>query len=211
MMSLRRAATCLLLTSVALLSACSGGSVKNTLGISRAAPDEFRVVPRPALSVPPQFNLRPPGVVGENAASASAASKEAEALMLGTSEKGDTFTIKKPEPGKTPLMSTKEKNSMTGAEAQFLSNAGANNADPKVRAALVQDSVGKDMLDEDESESSWWNPFPDLTKKKEPTVNPGEEAKRIKTNKQAGKKVNDGEVPATTPTDRGVLGHILGD
>ena len=40
------------------LSACDGGSVANTLGMNIEAPDEFTVVSRPPLSLPPEFNLR---------------------------------------------------------------------------------------------------------------------------------------------------------
>ncbi|KJS38300.1 MAG: hypothetical protein VR70_10355, partial [Rhodospirillaceae bacterium BRH_c57] len=43
----------------ATLSGCGGG-VKETLGLNRQAPDEFQVVSRPPLAIPPEFKLRPP-------------------------------------------------------------------------------------------------------------------------------------------------------
>lgn len=41
------------------LSACSS-STKQALGLERTPPDEFAVVSRAPLSVPPEFSLRPP-------------------------------------------------------------------------------------------------------------------------------------------------------
>lgn len=44
-------------TGVALLSGCS--SFDKALGKSKSSPDEFQVVVRPPLTLPPNFNLRP--------------------------------------------------------------------------------------------------------------------------------------------------------
>ncbi len=54
---LARAGVCLLV--VAALSACEG-TVQEKLGLSRPVPDEFQVVRRAPLVLPPDFNLRPP-------------------------------------------------------------------------------------------------------------------------------------------------------
>ena len=42
------------------LAACSGDELTRTFGLSRDAPDEFRVTTRAPLSMPPDFTLRPP-------------------------------------------------------------------------------------------------------------------------------------------------------
>src|ERR1700749_332981 len=44
--------------SALLLAGC--GEVRESLGLGRNAPDEFAVVDRPPLSMPPDFDLRPP-------------------------------------------------------------------------------------------------------------------------------------------------------
>src|SRR5471032_1132090 len=69
--------------SIAALSACSSNTVKDTLGLDRAAPDEFRVVSRPPLYVPPQFSLRPPSNA-DVSPNQLPADKKAQALMNGT-------------------------------------------------------------------------------------------------------------------------------
>lgn len=45
--------------SVLLLSACSNGA-KEKLGLLKTTPDEFSVITRAPLSVPPEYTLRPP-------------------------------------------------------------------------------------------------------------------------------------------------------
>ena len=43
-----------------LLSGCSGEKLARTFGLTRDAPDEFTVTTRAPLSMPPDYNLRPP-------------------------------------------------------------------------------------------------------------------------------------------------------
>lgn len=45
---------------VVLLSGCGDSSLTRTFGLTRDAPDEFTVVTRAPLSMPPDFSLRPP-------------------------------------------------------------------------------------------------------------------------------------------------------
>jgi hypothetical protein len=50
----------LLISSVLLLGACAKGTVQDALGMGKRAPDEFAVVKRAPLIVPPEYDLRPP-------------------------------------------------------------------------------------------------------------------------------------------------------
>jgi hypothetical protein len=43
-----------------LLSGCSGDKLSRTFGLTRDAPDEYTVTTRAPLSMPPDYNLRPP-------------------------------------------------------------------------------------------------------------------------------------------------------
>lgn len=47
-------------TIVVLLCGCSSSSLSRAFGLTRDAPDEFTVVTRAPLSMPPDFSLRPP-------------------------------------------------------------------------------------------------------------------------------------------------------
>lgn len=174
------------------LSACSGNTVKETLGIDRSAPDEFRVVSRPPLSVPPEFSLRPPMVSGDVPASANT-TRQAESIVLGD----EAAAQSKPLPVEPK----------SSAEAQLLRNAGADQSDPNVRRALVEEKIIKEQAREDES---WWQTMSILPDKKEPLVDAKAESSRIKKNEEEGKPVTEGETPQTKERDTGVLGRILG-
>jgi hypothetical protein len=50
----------LLGSTLILLSGCSGDKLARTFGLTRDAPDEFTVTTRAPLSMPPDYNLRPP-------------------------------------------------------------------------------------------------------------------------------------------------------
>ena len=54
----------LIIAALGIVVSCSG-NVQDSLGLRRSAPNEFRVVSNPPLSLPPEFSLRPP--VGEEA------------------------------------------------------------------------------------------------------------------------------------------------
>ena len=46
--------------ALVLLGGCSGDKLARTFGLSRDAPDEYTVTTRAPLSMPPDYNLRPP-------------------------------------------------------------------------------------------------------------------------------------------------------
>lgn len=50
----------LAIVAVSLLGGCARGTVQDALGMGKRAPDEFAVVKRAPLIVPPDFDLRPP-------------------------------------------------------------------------------------------------------------------------------------------------------
>jgi hypothetical protein len=49
----------ILATAVTMMGGC--GSLSSTLGLERHVPDESQVVVRPALTLPPDYDLMPPG------------------------------------------------------------------------------------------------------------------------------------------------------
>lgn len=189
------------------LSACGGSTVKDTLGLSRKAPDEYRVVARPPLTVPPQFNLRPPLRPGDPAAARNA-SEEARSLVTGASA-DNTFKLPASE-GAEPVKLIPQGSAKTSTpEKSFLERAGALEADPTVREKLTEEQISAQEAREEEQDS-WWNIFPS-GEKKDPLVHAKGESERIKQNQQAGKPVTEGETPEVKQRDRGILRHILGD
>lgn len=194
------------------LAACSGG-VQDTLGLHRQPPDEFRVVSRPPLSVPPQFDLRPPAAPGE-VINTQDADKTAQSLILGTTSaaKSNTFTLPGNADTAVAPMEVKPSGKTTATvspERSFLERAGAADADPMVRQKLEQDRVVHTQPQEEDE--SWWNIMSVLPPKKDPMVDASGEAERIRKNKDEDKPVTEGATPEIKQKDRGVLGRILGD
>lgn len=105
----------LLLTAAAVLvstSACSSG-VRQALGAEKNVPDEFRVMTIAPLSVPPEYNLRPPEAGGLRPEDIFPAQQARRAIF------GD-------------LQAT----TATDAEILLAARAGAGDANPNVRALI---------------------------------------------------------------------------
>ncbi len=101
-----------LLSACALMSAgCSTGA--RVLGIRKSAPNEFNIITKPPLIVPPEYNLRPPRT-GELDIEEKYSTAEARKALLGE--------IDPAEPSQ--------------GEAVLIANAGGGRADPAVRAII---------------------------------------------------------------------------
>ncbi|MBY0407313.1 MAG: DUF3035 domain-containing protein [Rickettsiales bacterium] len=183
-------------------SGCSGSSVKDTLGLTRSAPDEYRVVSRPPLSVPPQFALRPPSAT-DTAPGQVPASAQAQSIITG-SVSADT-AVKPVTVGNA--VAPKNGASIGAADSQFLQNAGASSANPHVREELVEERYQRMQ---EKEESSWLDALDWTKDKKDPMVDASKEAERIQKNEDEGKPVTEGKTPETKGRDTGLLGDIFG-
>ena len=74
--------------AVAALAGCS--SISSTLGLERHVPDESQVTVRPALTLPPDFDLKPPGTE-------TAVSSDHEQANPNAVAEGGAAPAKKPE------------------------------------------------------------------------------------------------------------------
>jgi hypothetical protein len=108
-----------------LLAGCGERSLADQLGLGRNVPDEFQVVERAPLVVPPEFSLRPPQPGAPRPQEGTTSDRAQRAL-----------TGRMPEAGtRTP-----------GAEA-LLAEAGAPQADPDIRQTLADETTGLAGLD----------------------------------------------------------------
>jgi len=103
---------------VLVLAACSG--VRQQLGLARSAPDEFTVVRKAPLVIPPDFNLRPPqpGTLGPQEPDPS--TRAQTALLGGDSRPGPAATSR--------------------GEQALLASAGTAAAAPNIREVLAAES-----------------------------------------------------------------------
>lgn len=206
------------------LTACETSEVRETLGLSRKAPDEFVVVSRPALSVPPDFSLVAPDPTKEGPRAST--SEQARSALLGGSASGDgmhsafgdghdagwssllddtatpsdklTSEFALQADGAMARRTTSAKvekveavSMGTAAESRFLSQMGAEKADPTIRTKLSEDERA-----EPEAKQEATSLYEQLigADKEQPVVEPKGEAERLRKNKDEGKKPNEGEV-----------------
>jgi Protein of unknown function (DUF3035) len=109
----------ILVASIAALSLGGCASVRQALGSEKTAPDEFRVVSKAPLVVPPEFNLRPPRP-GEARPMELRADLQARTAVFGVQ------------------MGT----SASEGEKLLVARAGGTNADPRIRAVIDEETGG---------------------------------------------------------------------
>ncbi len=169
------------------LAACSSDQ-RRSLGLSKAPPDEFSVVGRAPLEMPPDFGLRPP-VSGAPRPNEPTAKDQARVAVFG------------PTNAQPQLLAGR-----TAGEAFLLDKAGAPQAQPDIRTTVEQESTK--LAQEDRSfvdKLIFWR------KPDEPgvAVDPAEEAKRLKENAALGKPVTEGDTPVIKRKRKGILEGII--
>ena len=153
-----------------VVTGCSD-SFKEQIGLGKRAPDEFRVVSRAPLSLPPDYNLAPPrpGALRPQEGSAQGQAKRAVFNLDGTAG---------PEKN-----SELEQAGRTDGEMALLSLAGAEKAPDDIR--LLLDRETRQLNSESEKVVDaliFWKDQPNPNS----VVDPAKEAKRIQENAALG-------------------------
>jgi len=165
--------TIVLLGAALALSACS--DVKEDLGVGRNSPDEFTVVQRAPLTLPPDYTLRPPSDPAEAQPAAEAATQAKTALL------GKEITPAAEGAG----------------EKTLLDKLGVASIQPDIRKKIDQDNgyialKSQTVVDK----LIFWNDEgPSVNDIPMSVVDPQKEAERIKKDKAEGKPINAGAVP----------------
>jgi Protein of unknown function (DUF3035) len=105
------------LCAVSTLGGCAG--VRQALGSEKLAPDEFRVVSKAPLVVPPEFNLRPP--------------RPGEARPM---------ELRADLQARTAVFGVQMGASASEGEKLLVARAGGTNADPRIRAVIDEETGG---------------------------------------------------------------------
>ncbi|NCT41679.1 MAG: DUF3035 domain-containing protein [Alphaproteobacteria bacterium] len=156
------------------LAACS--STKETLGLNKQVPDEFQVVKRAPLSVPPDYVLRPPRP-GAARPQEQTTANEAAATIFGQDAVGGGSDV------------------VTSGEAALLSRAGGDNIDPNIRNRV--DSETAEMVDRNKPVAKkLLGKLGGADEASASVVDAKAEAERLQDNAQAGKPVTAGETPS---------------
>lgn len=158
-----------LLTGAALLSACDGA--KEQLGLTRSSPDEFAVVKRAPLEMPPEFSLRPPEP-GAPRPQEQATADQARAAILGDAQASGTAQAK----GEMALLQS--------ADARFNPDIRQIVNEEATRTERKNEPVVKKLL------NIGGDTIPAAT-----IVDPEAEAARIQRNTAEGMPVTEGKTP----------------
>lgn len=186
-----------------LLVALGGCSeTRQALGLDKDPPDEFQVVERAPLSLPPNFNLRPPQPGASRPQEGTARDQAERALFGGASQTNRTQTalfgtlMPGGALGDAPGGDRGETYGVMGGpsagELAFLQNAGAANVDPSIRRTIDRETAAMAEADEAFIERLvfWRDPVPFGT-----VVDPAKEQQRLQENAALGRPVTEGETP----------------
>jgi Protein of unknown function (DUF3035) len=176
---------------VLLVGGC--GNVRDTLGLGKNVPDEFAVVTRAPLSMPPTYDLRPP-LPGAPRPQEAGASDAARLALLGKIPAAGGTTA-----GATGALQPVAVRPVSGqGEQALLSQAGAVTAAPDVRAQIDRETAQMETVN-----ASLLAQIQQTTVTPDPVVSPGREARRVRTLKQQNAPVSGSGVvlaPVKKPT-----------
>lgn len=160
---------------LAIVPGCD--TARQAIGLEKQSPDEFAVVTRAPLSMPPDFGLRPPKP-GAERPQETTVKDSARALLTRTADPAARIV-------RTPASSQ--------GEAALLAKAGATNPDPNIRSEINRESSIIAAEDERfiDSLMFWQEKAPPGT-----VVDAQAESKRLRENAALG----DGPVKGRSPT-----------
>jgi Protein of unknown function (DUF3035) len=171
---------------------CSG--VKETLGLTKQSPDEFKVVSRAPLSMPPDYNLRPP-TPGSPRPQEGTPRDQAQQAVLGIAP--DAIP---------PIGEGESETAQSSGESALLQSAGATGVDPNIRQLVDTETA------EDEADSKTLADTLTFWREPEPygeVVDPTLEQKRIQENQSLGQPITEGETPTVVRKKKGALEGIF--
>ena len=184
----RRGAAVLGVIAALGLTACDNSSLRRSLGIDSRGPDEFRVVSRAPLDVPPDFGLRPPQP-GAGRPNEPPVREQARQTVFGSN-----------------APAAKQVAGRTAGESALLRQAGAVDLDVAIRETVNRESAQLAAADRGLTDRLifWRSPLPPGT-----VVDPVAEQQRLRENAALGKPATEGETPIIQRKSRGILEGIF--
>lgn len=168
------------LVGIAALSLAGCDTIRNAAGMEKSAPDEFAVLTKAPLVIPPDYNLMPPrpGAVPTNQVEPT---ESAQQTLFGN----DPATIAAQLP-----------TTYSDSEKMLLANAGVQNIDPQIRQHLQSDNKAMVATDDGFTKDIlfWQKPATDNGH----PLNADEEARKL-DEKRAGQQPGPGKSDASPP------------
>ena len=178
------------------LTACQ--AARDAVGLNRRAPDEFTVLKKPPLVLPPDFNLRPPGQ-GAPPGSQVRSQETARAALSGSgTAPGGSGTVR---PAPPPRASGRSE-----GETALLRRAGASAVSPAIREIILRETT--QLSDKDQGFADrliFWRK-PQLPGD---VVDAKKESRRLRQARAGGVPPNVGETPTIKRRKRALLEGIF--
>jgi hypothetical protein len=192
MISVRLRHTALVAVGCLALTVSGCDKVRDQLGLNKNPPDEFRVVSRAPLNLPPEYQLRPPQP-GSDRPQEGTPRQQASQTVFGRDDELD-----RPSYQDAPGLSQGEK--------ALLGRAGADDVPDDIRNLV--DAETRQMNEEAQSFVDtlvfWRDP-----QRPEELVNAEDEARRLQENAALGEDVTQGDTPTIERKERGLLEGIF--
>ena len=180
------------------VAGCS--STKEMLGLTKRSPDEFQVVSRAPLSMPPDYSLRPP-TPGAPRPQEGTTTQQAQSIVTGNRPTSTLQPDQIPSVGEGDPMAAE-----SAGESAFLQSASMTGIDPNIRKLVDEETAA----DQDASQSFlddlifWRKPEPYGT-----VVDPVAEQKRLQENQALGQDTNAGETPIIERKKKGLFEGVF--
>lgn len=176
-----------------LLAGC--GDIREQLGLGKQSPDEFRVVSRAPLTVPPNFAERPGDLPepqpGAPRPQTGTTTDQARRTVFGAESGGQIATGQSlPDDGRSV------------GERSILASAGADNINPSIRQLVNNetDQINDDNEDFIKQLIFWQDqPAPGIV------LDPEGESKRLQENATLGREVTEGETPIIERKEKAIF------
>lgn len=164
---------------------------RSVTGQVKQAPDEFQVVSRAPLSLPPDYGLRPPQPGSVRPQEGSVPEQAKRTIVQAAGRSGDARV---------------GDGHSSAAEVALLRAAGATGADPEIRRTVDRESAA--LIESDRSFTDrlvfWRDPDPPGK-----VVDPEREARRLREAQALGRPISEGETPVIKRRERGFLEGIF--
>ena len=191
------------MTILLTLAGCGPGTVQDALGMGKRSPDEFAVVSRAPLILPPDYGLRPPAP-GQSGPGVDTSSERARTSLTGgplpqaPGEEQEVVSAAFDERGEVA----------SSGERSLVAQATPTPVDPEIRRRIAEENMELAQVEQ--------ALFTRLVKWREPqnlgvVIDPVAESERLRANRAAGKPPTEGDTPVITQRRQSVLQGILSE
>jgi hypothetical protein len=192
-----------LILSLLMLAACARGTVQGALGMGKRSPDEFAVVSRAPLILPPDYGLRPPRP-GESRPGVDTPGERARASLVGPATPpaagADQEVLAAAFDEASPVESP--------GEQALVAQLTTGPTDPDIRRKIAEENVQLAQVEQELFTRLllWRDPQALAT-----TIDPAAETQRLRANRIEGRPLSEGESPVIVQRRKSVLQGFLSE